>query len=68
MSDDRRPPQIVAAASDPAHALMAFIGQELEQWGFQVALAAVEGPGMGLVVNADGRELIVMAISPGEPQ
>lgn len=40
----RTPPEIVAAAADPATALATFIAQELERWGFEV-----RQPGLGLL-------------------
>lgn len=41
MSDERTPPEIVAAAERPEDALLAFIAQELEHWGFEVKLTPV---------------------------
>jgi hypothetical protein len=49
-NDTRTPPQIVAAADSPESALMAFIAQELEAWGFSIT----EGDGSTqVVVGAD---------------
>lgn len=36
MTVDRTPPIIVSEADNPEAALAAFIGQELEQWGFEI--------------------------------
>lgn len=56
----RTPPQIVVAAPLRTRALAAFIAQELEQWGFGVELDVDK-----LLVNADGREVVVNVVLPG---
>jgi hypothetical protein len=57
VSDQRTPPQIIAAADRPACALAAFIAQELEAWGFKVEVAGVESP--VLLVKIDDAEYMV---------
>lgn len=55
-SDNRTPPEIVAAAEDSRVALATFIGQELENWGFHARL----GPEVGtIVIYGDDTDLIV---------
>jgi hypothetical protein len=49
--DDRTPPKIVAASVTQVNALLAFVAQELEHWGFGVTNSP-----FGLIVNADGYE------------
>lgn len=55
-SDTRTPPQIVQAADVPEAALSAFIGQELEHWGFNVS-RPIRGEDRILTVYPPGREL-----------
>lgn len=50
------PPHTVARAAQPSLALTAFIGQELEKWGFGLDETT---PGRLLVTAADGRRLSV---------
>jgi hypothetical protein len=49
--NERTPPQIVAASDDPMAALAAFIGQELEHWGFDVR--TISDRGLSVVLNGD---------------
>lgn len=51
---ERTPPEVVAAADNPAAALKAFIGQELEHWGFKVT---DEEDSMGLVLRVESDEI-----------
>lgn len=51
---ERTPPDIVAASDKPTEALAAFIGQELEAWGFDLEVS----PG-ALLVKVAGRTLMV---------
>jgi DUF1009 family protein len=56
-NDPRTPPQIVAASNDPVSALVAFIAQELEHWGFKV----VDAKSRAVLVKAEAREFMVGA-------
>lgn len=60
-AEDRTPPQIVAAADRPQDALLAFIAQELEHWGFDVTPSPVNVTRVG----ADGVQLTVYVTAPG---
>jgi DUF1009 family protein len=55
------PPQIVAGANRPEDALLAFIVQELEHWGFGVEASPVNVAR----VTADGVPLTVTVMAPG---
>jgi hypothetical protein len=57
VSDQRTPPQIIAAADRPACALAAFIAQELESWGFKVEVSGVTVS--AVLVKVDGADLMV---------
>jgi N6-adenosine-specific RNA methylase IME4 len=54
MTETMTPPEIVAASDKPNEALAAFIGQELEHWGFDV-----EGSTGSLIVKANGQKFMV---------
>ena len=51
----RTPPQIVGLSEEPVRALVAFIAQELEHWGFTI----VDAKDRAVLVRAEGHELMV---------